>query len=301
MIDWDKLRIFHSVAAAQSLTRGGELLGLSQSAVSRQISALEDSLQVALFNRHARGLVLTEQGEILYKTVNDIFTKLAAAENALLESKERPRGPLKITAPTAIGTMWLVPHLREFHELYPEIQVTLLATDRELDLIRREADVAIRLFPAKHPDLVQKKLIALNNSLYASNDYLREHGVPRKASDLLQHRFIVYAEEEKVPFDDINWVLMLDKKLKADAKLILRINSMRGIFRAVESGLGIAGLPDYMVHGMPHITKILPEQKGPQTDVFYTYSTELRNSKRVRVFRDFIVRKFDEDGLVTRG
>src|SRR5437868_42440 len=195
MMDWDKLRVFHTVATAQSFTHAGEMLNLSQSAISRQISALEESLQVDLFHRHARGLLLTEQGEILFRTVSDILTRLAAAENALLESKERPRGPLKITAPVAIGTTWLTPHMREFNELYPEITVTMLVDDRELDLTMREADVAIRLFPAKHPDLIQKHLTTLNNSLYASSDYLRKYGVPKKAQELSMHKLIIYGEE----------------------------------------------------------------------------------------------------------
>src|SRR5437868_11699265 len=207
MMDWDKLRVFHTVATAQSFTHAGEMLNLSQSAISRQISALEESLQVDLFHRHARGLLLTEQGEILFKTVGDILTRLSAAENALLESKERPRGPLKITAPVAIGTTWLTPHMREFAEAYPEILVTLLVDDRELDLTMREADVAIRLFPAKHPDLIQKLLTTLNNSLYASNEYLRVHGVPKKPQDLSSHRLVTFGEDIRLPFAEVNWVL----------------------------------------------------------------------------------------------
>jgi DNA-binding transcriptional LysR family regulator len=294
MMDWDKLRIFHTVATAQSFTHAGEMLNLSQSAISRQISALEESLQVELFHRHARGLLLTEQGEILFRTVSDILSRLASAENALLESKERPRGPLKITAPVAGGTTWLTPHMREFIELYPEINVTLLVDDRELDLTMREADVAIRLFPAKHPDLVQKHLTTLENSLYASNDYLRKHGVPRTAKDLEQHRIITYGEDGNLPFAKANWILQAGG---ADAKSSFRINSMSGILNAVESGIGIAGLPDYMVQTRPQISKVLPEIKGPTTDVYFVYSVELRNSKRVRVFKEFLLRKLAEDGL----
>ena len=186
MMDWDKLRIFHTVATAQSFTHAGEVLNLSQSAISRQISALEEDLQVELFHRHARGLMLSEQGEILFRTVSEILTRLSAAENALLESRERPRGPLKITAPVAIGTTWLTPRMREFAEAYPEITVTLLVDDRELDLIMREADVAIRLFPTRHPDLVQKPITTFKNSLYASNEYLRLHGVPKKPAGIAE-------------------------------------------------------------------------------------------------------------------
>lgn len=297
MMDWDKLRIFHTVATAQSFTRAGEVLNLSQSAISRQISALEEGLQVELFHRHARGLLLTEQGEILFKTVSDILTRLSSAENALLESKERPRGPLKVTAPVAIGTTWLTPHMREFTEAYPEILVTLLVDDRELDLTMREADVAIRLFPAKHPDLVQKQLTTLNNSLYASNEYLRVAGVPGKPADLANHRLVTFGEDIRLPFAEVNWILKAGSAANEGRKPAFKINSLIGMLKAVESGIGVAGLPDYMVQGLPHVTKVLPELKGPATDVYFIYSVELRNSKRIKVFKDFLVRKLAEDGL----
>lgn len=297
MMDWDKLRIFHTVATAQSFTRAGEVMNLSQSAISRQISALEESMQVTLFHRHARGLILTEQGEILFKTVSDILGKLAATENALLESKERPRGPLKITAPVAIGTTWLTPHMREFSELYPEIVVSLLVDDREFDLIMREADVAIRLFPAKHPDLIQKRLTTLRNSLYASNDYLREHGIPNKPQDLQNHKLITFGEDSRMPFAEVNWLLTAGLTKGEERKPAFKINSLYGMLKAVESGIGIAALPDYMARGIPNLTKVLPELKGPDTEVYFIYSMELKNSKRIKVFKEFLLRKLAEDGL----
>ena len=298
MMDWDKLRTFHTVATAQSFTRAGEMLNLSQSAISRQISALEEGLQVALFHRHARGLLLTEQGEILFRTVSDVLTRLSAAENALLESKERPRGPLKVTAPVAIGTTWLTPRMREFCEAYPEITVTLLVDDRELDLTMREADVAIRLFPAKQPDLIQKQLTTLNNSLFASNEYISQHGIPQKAQDLKNHQLITYGEDIRLPFAEVNWILKAGITAHEERKAAFKVNSLFGIMKAVEGGIGIAGLPDYMVQSVPNIIKVLPELKGPMTDVYVMYSLELRNSKRIKVFKDFLMRKLSEDGLV---
>lgn len=297
MMDWDKLRVFHTVATAQSFTRAGEVMNLSQSAISRQIGALEEDLQVALFHRHARGLVLTEQGEILFRTVSDILTRLSAAENLLLESKERPRGPLKVTAPVAIGTTWLTPRMREFCELYPDITVSLLVDDRELDLTMREADLAIRLFPAKHPDLIQKHLTTLNNSLYASSEYLRKYGVPKKPAELQNHKLIIYGEEVRLPFAEVNWLMKAGTTLHEERKAAFKINSLFGMLKAVESGLGIAGLPDYMVQNLSGINKVLPELKGPPTEVYFIYSIDLRNSKRIKVFKDFLVRKLAEDGL----
>lgn len=297
MLDWDKLRIFHAVAVAESLTRAGEALNVSQSSISRQISALESSLQVALFHRHARGLMLTEQGEILFTAVNSILSQLTAAENALIETRERPHGPLKVTAPIGFGSNWLARVVREFDEQFPEISVTLLVDDREFDLTMREADVAIRLFPARHPDLVQKKLASFSNSLYASKDYIAEYGTLKKADDIAKHKIITYPEDVRLPFAEVNWPLTLSAK--AELKPALRINSLVGILHAVESGFGIAGLPDYLMQGNKNVLKILPEVKGPQTDMYFIYPVELRNSKRINVFRDFLIKKLQQVGLTS--
>ena len=116
-MDWDRLRIFHAVAEAGSFTHAGESLNLSQSAVSRQISALEESLKTPLFHRHARGLILTEAGEMLFNTVRDVFGKLASVETQITETRDRPSGLLRITASVAFGSVWLVPRVREFLEL----------------------------------------------------------------------------------------------------------------------------------------------------------------------------------------
>ena len=144
-MDWDKLKVFHAAAEAGSFTHAGEQLGLSQSAVSRQVSALEQELTVSLFHRHARGLILTEQGELLYRTAHEVFMKLEAARAKLTDSRERPNGDLRVTTTPGIGIHWLTPRLGEFLDLYPEVHITLLTTDEELDLAMREADVAIRL------------------------------------------------------------------------------------------------------------------------------------------------------------
>src|ERR1700750_378493 len=154
VMDWDKLRVFHAVAEAGSFTHAGDTLSLSQSAVSRQISALEEALQVPLFHRHARGLILTEQGESLNRTVREVFAKLAITEALLTESKEKPAGRLKVTTTVGFGASWLAPRLHGFLEAYPDVSVSLLLDDAELDLAMREADVAIRMHAPKQPDLV---------------------------------------------------------------------------------------------------------------------------------------------------
>src|SRR4026209_666015 len=137
-MDWYKLKVFHAPAEAASFTHAGEQLGLSQSAVSRQVSALEQELAVSLFHRHARGLILTDQGDLLFPTAHDVFMKLEAARAKLTDSKERPNGDLKVTTTAGIGVNWLTPRLGEFLDLYPDIRMTLIVTDEELDLSMRE-------------------------------------------------------------------------------------------------------------------------------------------------------------------
>jgi DNA-binding transcriptional LysR family regulator len=296
-MDWDKLRVFHAVAEAGSFTHAGEALNLSQSAVSRQISALEESLSVPLFHRHARGLILTEQGELLYSTAREVFSRLAMTEGLLTESKDRPKGPLKVTTSIGFGSTWLAPRIREFLELYPEIQLTVVVDDSELDLSMREADVAIRMSPPRQPDLVQRHLMTARVHLYASPEYLKKHGTPRRPEDLDQHRLIVWGNETRAPVSQINWLLEAGGKPGQERRPILQINNTHGIFRAVQSGLGIASLPDYIIGEAPELIRVLPELAGPLIEAYFVYPEELRASKRISVFRDFLIRKVNEARL----
>ena len=134
----------------------------SASPLSRgRFRRLEEALQVPLFHRHARGLILTEQGESLNRTVREVFAKLAITEALLTESKEKPAGRLKVTTTVGFGASWLAPRLHGFLEAYPDVSVSLLLDDAELDLAMREADVAIRMHPPKQPDLVQRHLMTM--------------------------------------------------------------------------------------------------------------------------------------------
>lgn len=295
-MDWDKLRVFHAVAEAGSFTHAGEALNLSQSAVSRQISALESSLNVPLFHRHARGLRLTEQGELLYETAHEVFAKLAMTQAQISESKEVPRGPLKISTTVAFGSVWLVPRLREFMSLHPEIEVSVVLADNELDLSMREADVAIRLTPPSKPDLMQRHLMTIGYHVYAAPDYLAEFGWPKSPADLDNHHLIVYGDEARPPAPNLNWLLSAGRGEKQGPREpILRVNSIYGIFRAVQSGLGIGALPDYMVKEVSNLVEILPEIRGPKLDAYFVYPMELKNSARIIAFRDFLVNRMRRD------
>jgi DNA-binding transcriptional LysR family regulator len=296
-MDWDKLRVFHAVAEAGSFTHAGESLNLSQSAVSRQISALEESLSVPLFHRHARGLILTEQGELLFRTAREVFAKLSMAEGLISESKDRPKGPLKITSTVAFGSSWLTPRIKEFLDLYPEIQVSVVVDDSELDLSMREADVAIRMSPPRQPDLIQRHLVSVPTHVYASPDYVKKHGMPQKPDDLDKHRLIVYGEDARPPVQNVNWLLEAGTKPGQERKPILSVNNFYAMLRAVLSGLGIAALSDFMAGEHGELVRVLPELTGPAIEAYFVYPEELRTSKRISVFRDFLLRKVAETRL----
>ncbi len=288
-LDWDKLRVFHAVAEAGSFTHAGERLHLSQSAVSRQIGALELSLNAPLFHRHARGLILTEQGELLHRTVRDIYGRLTEAGAMIAESKSKPQGPLRITTTVGLGAVWLTPRIRQFVDIYPEIAVTLIVSDNELDLNLREADIAIRVMPPRQPDLIQRKLMTVHFHVFASPSYIKRYGIPKSAADLDNHRIIVYSEDPPPPLQNIDWLLR--EGASAPREPVFRVNNVHGIARAVQSGLGIASLPDYMTHNEDSLVRILPELDGPSIEAYFVYPESLRNSARVTAFRDFLLRE----------
>ena len=287
-MDWDKLRVFHAVAEAGSFTHAGDTLNLSQSAVSRQISALEEALQVPLFHRHARGLILTEQGESLNRTVREVFAKLAMTEALLTESKEKPAGRIKVTTTVGFGSSWLAPRLPIFLEQYAEITMQLLLDDTDLDLAMREADVAVRMHPPKQPDLVQRHLTSIEWHVCASPEYLKKFGTPKTAEELDSHRLILFGDHH-APVPDINWLADAGRRPGSPRKALLELNSLRGMLVAAKAGLGIAAVPDYMHAETEGLVQVLTDLKAPKVDVYYVYPEELRNSKRVAVFRDFLL------------
>ncbi len=294
-MDWDKLRVFHAVAEAGSFTHAGDTLNLSQSAVSRQISALEETLQVPLFHRHARGLILTEQGESLNRTVREVFAKLAMTEALLTESKEKPAGRLKITTTVGFGAKWLAPRLKDFLDQYPDVQVQLLLDDTDLDLAMREADVAIRMHPPRQPDLVQRHLTAIEWHVCASAEYLKRNGTPVRAEELDNHKLVLFGDY-RPPVQDINWLAEAGRRPGSPRRGLLEVNSLMAMTLAVKAGLGIAALPDYLNPEDEGLVRIMTDVRAPKVDVFFVYPEELRNSKRVAVFRDFLLAKLQQRG-----
>ncbi|MEZ5769495.1 MAG: LysR family transcriptional regulator [Paracoccaceae bacterium] len=290
-MDWDKLRIFHAVADAGSLTHAGDSLNLSQSAVSRQIRALEESLDATLFHRHARGLILTEQGELLFDATRSMSQRLESAVARIRDSNEEVFGVLRVTATTGYGSLWLAPRLPKLYEQYPDLQIDLMLDERVLDLPMREADVAIRMKEPSQADLVRKRLMAVNMRLYAMPAYLDAHGRPARLDDLRHHRLICMNTTSQQVSAGASYVQEL---LSNDVRSLLTVNNYFGGLQAVLNGLGIGVLPDYVVHDFPELERVLPESESSEIPVFLAYPEELRHSKRVAAFRDFVVQEIHE-------
>jgi DNA-binding transcriptional LysR family regulator len=288
-MDWDKLRIFNAAAEAGSFTHAGEVLGLSQSAVSRQVSALDLDLQTPLFHRHARGLILTEQGEQLFRTVQEVVQKLAVTRMRLTDSRERPHGELRVTTTVGIGTNWLAPRLGEFLELYPDITVNVILSDDDLDLSMREADMAIRVREPQQPDLIRRRLFTMHFHAYASPAYIKRHGQPRSLEDLDKHRILIYGASAGNYLNNINSLQYTGRDSRAPRASALTINNLTAVCNAVGAGVGIAVLPDYLVQTQSELLPILPEADMPELECFLVYPEELKNVARVQVFRDFLV------------
>jgi DNA-binding transcriptional LysR family regulator len=247
-----------------------------------------------LFHRHARGLILTEQGELLYRTARDMAAKVNTAEALLRANQDKPAGRLKVTTTIGFGSTWLTAQMHEFITTYPEIDVSLVLSDNELDLGMREADVAIRMVMPRQPGLVQRHLLTVRSHVYAAHSYIQKYGKPKSLDDLDQHRLIIFGEDARAPVQDVNWLLREGNAEQAGRVVVLRVNNVYGIFRAVESGLGIASLPDYLARESTKLEMVLPDLNARTTDVYFTYPEELRHSKRIAVFRDFLLRKVAE-------
>ena len=293
-MDWDKLKIFHAVAEAGSFTNATVNLNLSQSAISRQIQSLEQDLKVQLFERHARGLTLTENGEYVFKTAHEVITKLKEVETSLGDQKSKPSGKLTITTVRSFGTHWLTPRIQEFMRLNPEIEIELVFDDKELDLSTRQADIGIFMRRPKQLNYIQKKLIDLHYHIYASTKYLEKNGHPKNLKDLDKHKFITYGRGAPSPVFNPDWALKLGSKENKKRKPVMKVNSVYGLLLAVQSGVGLAALPDYITINVPNIVKVLPDTEGPLTETHFVYPQSLKNVAKVKAFRNFLFSKISE-------
>lgn len=298
MMDWDKLRLFHAVAEAGSFTSAAQRMNGSQSALSRQIQALEESVGAALFHRHARGLALTHEGEQLLTATRDINDKVERTVRAIQETRSKPSGEIRLTTTVSFGSTWLPRQLSEFFNLYPDIRLDIILTDEELDLTRRQADVAIRFYSPRQTELIARPLAHVKFALCASPAYLQKHGTPTTVDDLDHHRMLAFGNNAPDYLHGASWILNLGDPPQA-RKPVLNLNNLFGLTQAVKAGIGIAALPDYLIRWSSGLTPILQDIEGPSLQTYFVYPAELRRSTRVSVLRDFLLSRISEDSFAS--
>ena len=290
-MDWQRLKTFYWVAKAGSFRQASDDLNLSAAALSRQIALLEQDLKVKLFIRHARGLRLTEMGDLLFDAARKVYAETKQAESLLDSARGLPKGKLRVTAATSFGTGWLPPRLVEFASRYPDIRVELLISTEDLDIAMREADVAIRFVSVERPELVQKRLAKIRFHAWASAAYLQEFGTPERAEDLDSHRLIAFLRPVSADYSAYNWPLLAGRGSRGGRTPALEIDNINGAFQAVRSGFGIAVLPEYYAWDHPDLVQVLPGLGVYERELNFLYAPELRALQRLAVFRDFLVEK----------
>ena len=291
-MDWDKVKTFAAAAETGSVTAAAERLGISQSAVSRQIAALEEEIGAPLFQRHARGMLLTGPGQILLEHAREMASVARLAEARLRDAADRPMGELRVTAPVAFGLAWLAPRIPAFTAAYPEMRLRLLLDDREYDLLTLEAECAIRLWPGAQAELLQRKLADMPVGLYASPAYLERWGAPKTTAELDRHLLVGFHSDASSPMRELDWALLLGREGAAAREPNLAINNIYGVLRAVENGAGIGRLPRYLSEGNDRLVQVLPEAKLPDFALYFLYPVNLKRSRRIAAFRDFLIEAF---------
>jgi len=284
MDNWDDYRFFLAVAKAGSLSTAARRLGVTQPTVGRRIRDLERRLQVRLFDRLSRGYGLTGAGESILHLVDDIAAKTQTIQNQITGQDGELSGRVRVTCPDIIGTHLIAPNISALRELHPEIEVELIVGPDTLNLLRGEADVAVRIGQPPSQELVGRRIGHLQFGLYAAQSYLAAHGTPRTIEDLRGHLIIESAGE----LDGIHHAKRL-RSLARGARSTLRCNDVFTQMAAVRGGVGILPMPVHLAAVEPMLRRVLAKEFSIRMELWVLMRRELRQTARIRAVHDFLV------------
>ncbi len=284
----DELAIFVAVVESGSFSRAAEQLSLANSAVSRAVKKLESKLGVSLLNRTTRQLSLTEEGERYFRRVQQVLQEMAAAETEIMESRQTPKGLLRIDAATPVVLHLLMPLIKPFRERFPEVSLSLVSSETFINLIERKVDVAIRVGNLADSSLRARPLFSSYRKLIASPAYLAEHGMPASACDLAHHTCLGFSE----PVSLNRWPVAADDGQPCEIVPGISSNSGETLKQLCLSGNGIACLSDFMIDkeiAEGTLVEILAEERLPIEMPFSAvYYSDRAVSTRIRAFVDFL-------------
>lgn len=290
-IDWHKLRTFYYVAKAGGFTQASSYLNLAQSTISRTIQNLETEVGFPVFIRHRNGIILTKEGDILFKAATKIFAEIKQALDEVEAEREEPQGALRLAISSGALHHFIMPHIPEFLRRYPKINLTLVATHVTPILDLLEADAAIRPQIVGRDDLIQKHLMTNHAQLFASKEYLKEFGIPQKPEDLDNHRIIAFGDhKEAISYQAMNWHLTLGKPQGEVRLPYIQANSPQARLSLAEAGIGIVAISaEHPGLSDMNLIQILPDIPGPTVDTYYIYAKAHQNSKKLKVFEDYLM------------
>ena len=287
--DWNDIRFFLAVGRAGSFNAAARDLGTSQPTVSRKIASLEAQFGAVLFDRHQDGLTLTQVGRSLWDEALGIEEAAFAFERRLAAQTNEATGLVRMSTTEGLGTLWLTPKLAEFSQRHPGLTLQMLLENHASDLLRREADLALRLTRPITPDLIAKKVGELSFGLFASREYISRCGLPGSLQELGRHRLVSLAlRQSKL---DETWQDILD----AGSAVAYSTNSSLAEIAAVHSGLGVGLLPVYAAR-LFSLVRVLPVQQWRRRDIWLVVHPDVKSSVRIRVLFDAVAQTFKRYG-----
>jgi DNA-binding transcriptional LysR family regulator len=291
MEDLERMAIFARVVEAKSFSAAARRLGLSKSLVSKHITQLEKSLGARLLNRTTRNMSLTEAGAVFYAHCARIMEELAEAKSVVARLHSEPRGLLRISSSIAFGRLHIAPAVAKFLAAYPEVNVDMVTTDRFVDLAEEGYDVVIRIMGEPAPNVVARKLAAVNRKMCATPEYFARHGVPQTPGDLERHNCLTYTSVNPQG----SWRLRApDRDISVRSSGNLRINDDDALAEAVLHGLGIALLPTFIIGKdlqSGRLQSVLSEYIPLERYIYAVYLPNRHLSAKVRAFIDYLLER----------
>lgn len=289
MSSWDHIRTFYAVANHGSLLAAARHLGLTQPTVGRHIGLLEDRLGFSLFVRGREGMQLTDKGVDLVATAGEMLSTAAEFERRAAGLEERIEGTIRISANEIFGALLLPGVIADFMAAHPMIEIEVEVSNEVTNLLRRDADIAIRMFRPTQNDLIARKIGALSLGLFAHQSYLEKYGQPEDKKDLLSH--VLLGQDRNPSLLQAYAAMGLDL---APDRFQFRCDNNIATISAIRAGIGIGPLHVGMARQWGDVAPVLPELAIPPLELWIACHAGVRHNKRIRLVMDFLAEKLKD-------
>ncbi len=290
-MDWSILRDFIAVAETGGLSQAARKLRVSQPTLSRRIAALEEQLKAQLFQRTPRGLLLTDAGEHVLAGARRVEEEALAIERQADAAQQGLSGTVRLSVTEGLGALWLPKRLAAFHTTYPGVCVEVLVDNRAANLVRREADIAIRMFRPDQPDLIARHVGEMVMGLYGSKEYLAKHGEPTEVAHLRNH-FLVGFDEN---MGTRNKAVQRLERCFGNEKIVHRSSSFIGQLTATLAGIGLGAHDCVLADAEPSLQRVMPETFDHRLEIWLVTHADMRRSGRIRALYDFLAAEIASD------